>query len=57
LTGARVGEYFLPAPGVDVLVGHHDDEVDHGHDDDEVDDRGDERADIPAGDRISGRED
>src|SRR2546430_8848475 len=46
LDRGRVAEHHLPAPGLDGLVGHDDEEVDHGHEDGEVDDRGNERAEI-----------
>jgi hypothetical protein len=36
----------LPAPRLDVLIGHDDKEVDRRDEDDEVDDRGNELADV-----------
>src|SRR5580704_16537477 len=42
----RVTEHHLPAPGLDHLVRHHDEEVHHGHQDEKGDDRGDEGAEF-----------
>src|SRR5689334_8935946 len=50
----RIAEHHLPAPRLDVLVRHDDDEVDDGQEDDEVDHHGNERADSHAGLRVAG---
>jgi hypothetical protein len=46
LDRGRVAEHHLPAPRLDHLVGHDDEEVDHGHEDREVDDGRDEPAEV-----------
>src|SRR6202044_418579 len=48
----RIAEHHLTAAGLDVLIGHHDEEVDNGDENNEINDRGDEGAKVHKGLRI-----
>ena len=49
LTGAGSPKTTWPSAGLDVLVGHHDEEIDHGDEDDEIDNCGNKGAKIDEG--------